>query len=103
MWPVVVEGAFHRIFNNTADVVFLIGAIAGLLAWGHGGAATGRFVGQFAVLGKKLEETENPSAEQIAEYEAAKKKMFVHTNISAWITLVAVLGMSLARYMPQLW
>jgi hypothetical protein len=103
MWPVLVDGANHRVFGNTADVVFVIGAIAGILAWLHGGAATGKYVGKFAALSKALEENADPGSEQLAAYEEAKKKMFVHTNISAWITLVAVLGMALARYMPNLW
>lgn len=101
MWPTVVRGAdFVTIPTGTGDIIMMVGAVAGLLAWGHGGAATGKYVGQFAALGKKLEETPNPSAEDLAAYEDAKKKMFTHTNISAWVTLVAVVCMASARYFP---
>lgn len=100
MWPARVDGMDFVAFGSTGDIVMLVGAVAGLLAWGHGGAATGKYVGLFAKLGKELEETANPKDEQLAAYEDAKKKMFLHTNISAWVTLVAVVCMAGARYLP---
>jgi hypothetical protein len=99
MWPAQVDGRDFIVFGPTGDIVMLVGAVAGLLAWGHGGAATGKYVGLFSKLGKEIEETANPSAEQIAAYEDAKRKMFLHSNISAWITLVAVVCMAGARYL----
>jgi hypothetical protein len=100
MWPVRIRGVDHPEFSGTGDIVFAIGALFGVLAWLHGGAATGKFTGQFASLGKALEENPNPSAEQLSAYEEAKRKLMTHANISAWITLVAVLGMAFARYLP---
>jgi hypothetical protein len=99
MWPARVDGADFIAFGPTGDIVMLIGAAAGILAWGHGGAATGKFVGQFAAISKAIEENPNPSKEQLAEYEEAKRKMMLHANISSWITLVAVVCMAGARYL----
>lgn len=102
MWPVVVRGMdFVNIVPvaGIGDVVMMIGAVAGLLAWGHGGAATGKYVGKFAELSKALEENADPSSEQLAAYEDAKRKMLLHTNISAWVTLVAIVCMASARYL----
>ena len=102
MWPTVVKGANFIYIGGVGtigDWVMLTGAVAGLLAWGHGGMATGKYVGLFAKLGKEIEETANPSAEQLAAYADAKKKMLLHTNISAWVTLVAVVCMAGARYL----
>src|SRR5688572_15357157 len=48
MWPARVQGMDFIAFGSIGDIVMLVGAIAGLLAWGHGGAATGKFVGAFA-------------------------------------------------------
>jgi hypothetical protein len=100
MWPARIQGIDQPDFTNTGDIIFAIGAVFGILAAGHGGAATSRAVAKFIEAGKAVEDNADPTSEQLSAYEAAKKKMITHGNISAWITLVAVLGMSFARYFP---
>jgi hypothetical protein len=97
IWPVHMRLAG---FTPTGEIIFGIGALFGVLAAAHGGAATGRAVAKFVEAGKAVEENADPTSEQLSAYEAAKKKMMTHANISAWITLVAVLGMAFARYFP---
>jgi hypothetical protein len=99
MWPARIQGMNHPDFSNPGDIIFAIGAVFGILAAGHGGSATGKAIEVFSKLSKEIEDVDNPKAESLSAFEAAKKKMITHANISAWIILIAVLGMAFARYL----
>lgn len=84
-------------FTSTGDLVMIFGALMGLAAFGHGGAATGKYADEFAALAQTYEE--NPTEENLKTLQAVKEKVRIHGNISAWIVLIAILCMSGARYL----
>lgn len=84
-------------FGPTGDIVMSIGALAGILAAGHGATATGRYTGAFAQAAKAYDD--NPSAENQQIVQEAKSKMYLHSNISTGLTLIALVCMSGARYL----
>jgi len=98
MWPLRVEGAIDfRAFGSTGDIVMALGALFGLLAFGHGAGATGRYTGIFSATAKAYDE--NPTDANLKALEEAQEKMQLHVNISAWLSLIAVIGMAGARYL----
>lgn len=100
LWPFrTVQGNLLNLitFSTTGDVVMVVGAVFGLLAFGHGAGATGRFIGVFTGAAKQYED--DPNDENERAMQAAKEKLYTHANISAWLTLVAVVCMSGARYL----
>ncbi len=98
LWPFRVQGAIDfRAFTDTGDIVMAIGAVFGLLAFGHGATATGRYTGVYAAAAKAYDE--NPSDANSKALEDAQKKMTLHANVSAWLTVIAVVGMAGARYL----
>lgn len=97
IWPQRVNGMDFIGFTNTGDIVMLIGTIAGLLAFGHGATATKRSARTFARVSQQYED--NPTPENDNAVAEAKTKLYLHTNISTWVTLVSVITMSGARYL----
>ncbi|MCA9913377.1 MAG: hypothetical protein KC496_08500 [Anaerolineae bacterium] len=98
MWPLRTENGYDLVaFGPAGDIVMSIGAVFGLLAFGHGATATGRYTGAYAAAAKAYDE--NPSPENAQALEDAKKKFRMHTNISAWLAVVAVVCMAGARYL----
>lgn len=78
-------------FNTTGHAVLGIGAIAGLLAFGHGiglGSMSGKFAGMI---------TSNDASEE--ELKAMEDKIIRNARISVYISLVAIIFMSSARWM----
>lgn len=84
-------------FTSTGDLVMVFGAVMGLLAFGHGGAATGRYTGEFGVAAKAYDA--DPTESNRSILEAIKAKMYLHGNISAWMTFAAIVCMASARYL----
>ncbi len=98
LWPFRVDGAIDFLgFGPTGDIVMAIGALVGLLAFGHGASATGRYTGVYAAAAKAYDN--DPSDANAKALEDARDKMRLHTNVSAWLTLIAVICMSGARYL----
>lgn len=98
LWPLRVEGAIDfRAFTNTGDIVMSLGALFGLLAFGHGVTATGRYTRAYGAAATAYDA--DPSAANLKALEEAADKMRLHTNISAWLALIAVIGMAGARYL----
>ena len=98
LWPLRTQNGMDFLaFSNTGDIVMSIGAVFGLLAFGHGAFATGRATDAFAKAVKAYDS--DPSEANQSTLQAAKKKLFTHGNISAGISLVAVICMSGARYL----
>ena len=99
---------YARVTNNFSDtdymssaggIVLSIGSLAGLLAFGHGGAVIGRIVGQQKTLAQQLASQDGPpSPEQGAELATLNAKMGQHTLITLVLMIIAVVGMSAARY-----
>jgi uncharacterized membrane protein len=83
--------------SNAGFIVLIIGSLAGIGAAGHGGAVLGRLGAAFMALADKV--AQNPTPETRAELQAFSAKYTRHLNISVGMMLVAVIGMSLARYL----
>lgn len=99
MWPARVDGMDFIGFSGTGDIIMIIGALIGLVAFGHGAGATGRFGGEYAKAAKAFEETESPSEEQASELATLRAKLFLHSNISGILTIIAAVAMASARYL----
>lgn len=100
LWPLrTVEGTGYLLqaFTDTGSIIMAIGAVFGLLAFGHGATATGRYTGAFTTAAKAHEA--DSSDANLQALEEAKDKMKLHSNISAWLTVIAVILMSIARYL----
>ncbi|MGJ3238670.1 MAG: hypothetical protein ACFE0Q_08195 [Anaerolineae bacterium] len=95
MWPARVDGMDFVAFGATGDIVMLIGSVFGLLAFGHGAGATGRFTAAYA----KAVRANDENGENTDELDALRDKVFTHANISAILTLIAAVAMSSARYL----
>ena len=86
--------------NSTGGMVLSIGSVAGLLAFGHGATATGPATEKIVKLGDAIEAQGGPpSPDQLAEMQTLQKKMGLHGRISVGLLVIAVVGMSAARYM----
>lgn len=99
LWVLRADGASLRGFTDTGSLVMSIGVVLGLLAFGHGAGATGRFSAAYAKAARVYEEADSPSEAQVAELAEARKKIFTHANISAILTVLAAIAMSSARYL----
>lgn len=96
LWGMRADGMQLQGFTNTGSIVMGIGALFGILAFGHGAGATGRFGGNYAKLARAVEEGDASKADELAE---TRKKVFTHANISAILTVIAAVAMSSARYL----
>lgn len=96
-----VSGRFDADYmKSTQGVVLSIGALAGLGAFGHGGAVLGRATDKLVQKVTQLEgQSEPPPADQQAEINTLMDYLAKHANISLGLMIVAVLGMASARYM----
>jgi uncharacterized membrane protein len=90
----VFDGASHRFMTQTGSIVLSIGALFGLLAFGHG-IALGRMAHKYA----QLAAGDNPGAEQIQELQALGERMGRNGRISGVLMIISVLGMILPRYL----
>ncbi len=95
LWGARADGALLTGFTTNGSVVMGFGAIFGLLAFGHGAGATGRFSGLYAKIAREYEENGGTNVEALAE---ARAKLFTHANISAILTVIAAVCMASARY-----
>lgn len=96
-----VSGRFDADYmKSTQGIVLSIGVLAGLGAFGHGGAVLGRSTEKLVQKITELEaQGEAPSAAQQAEVDNMMDYLAKHANISLGLMIVAVLGMAAARYM----
>lgn len=86
-------------FSTPGNIVLGIGAVAGLLAAGHGGAVTGRYTREYAMaLGQHVQDNQPVSAEAISTIESLRVKYHLHIRISVILTAIALIFMAAARY-----
>lgn len=98
LWPARAVDGWKLIgYPITGSVVMAVGVVFGLLAFGHGAGATGRFAGVFAKAARDYDENANDDNQQALE--TAKSKLYLHSNISTWLTVIAAVCMSSARYL----
>lgn len=90
------NGGLVGALSQTGTTVLSVGALAGLLAFGHGigiGRATDRYAAFVAQVG------DNPTGEQHAQLTKMEASLGRHGMISLVLTIIAVVGMSTARYL----
>ncbi|MEM9955657.1 MAG: hypothetical protein AAF846_28915 [Chloroflexota bacterium] len=95
MWGISADGIDLINFNTTGDYVMATGVVFGLLAFGHGAGATGRFSALYAKEARAYEENGGTNGKALSE---ARAKLFTHSNISGILTVIAAVLMASARY-----
>lgn len=83
--------------NSSGGVVLSIGAVAGILAFGHGAGAIGPKSGQYEKIAKEIG-TADPTLEQGQQLAELSEYIGKHSMISLVMMIVAVAGMAAARY-----
>lgn len=92
-----VSGGFSPDYMRSGQgIVLSIGALFGLLAFGHGAFALGRLNGVY--IAKSKEAGESPTEAQNQELLELEAKLRRHGRISMWLAVIALLGMAGARY-----
>ncbi len=86
--------------SSDGGIMLSIGSLAGLLAFGHGASVTGPTFQKMADLINAIEaQGSPPTDEQIAELQQLGQKSHIHGRISVALMVIAIIGMSAARYM----
>ena len=86
--------------SSDGGIVMSIGALAGVLAFGHGAAVTGPTFSKMAEKIKAIEAQGGPPGDaQIAELQELGHKSHIHGRISILLMVISVIGMAAARYM----
>jgi uncharacterized membrane protein len=91
-----VEGTLVMSGDTTQQAVLGIGALFGLLAFGHG-IFMGRLGNKYAEIAK--EAGDNPTEEQIGEIAALGQRIGKNGPIISILMIIAVTGMVLPRYL----
>jgi hypothetical protein len=88
-------------FSQTGNIVLGIGAVAGILATLHGGAATGRATRALGeALAKHVPDDNQPiAASALTELRGLAEKLASHSRISMVLMIIALIGMGSARYL----
>ncbi|GAB5490481.1 MAG: hypothetical protein Phog2KO_06960 [Phototrophicaceae bacterium] len=97
LWGLRADGAQLLGFTVVGSGVMGVGAIFGILAFGHGAAATGRFAAAYAKLARAIEEGDAGKVQE--EMMTTRKKLFTHVNVSAILSIIAAVAMASARYL----
>jgi hypothetical protein len=98
----VIDSGFRPAWMTTGiGMGWTIGGLAGIAAFLHGGLVTGRTSNRIEQLGMEIAAAGGPpSPAQMAEMGQLQRKMRDAGIVSAILLAVAVLGMSVARYLP---
>lgn len=94
----IVSNGFSDVdfMRSGKGIVLGIGALFGLMAFGHGGGALGPMTGKYNKLVN--EAGDNPTEEQQQSLTDLEAKLRRHGRISMWLAVVAVVFMAGARY-----
>lgn len=86
--------------STAPGIVLTIGAVAGILAAGHGGMALAPTQAKLAALGQEIAAGGGrPSESQVVALNELQAKITQHGRISLILGLIAVIGMAGARYL----
>ncbi len=86
--------------SSDGGIVLSIGALAGLLAFGHGLGTTNVTFRKSAALIKAIEAQGSPPTEsQLAQLQALGQRGASSARISTLLLIISIAGMSAARYM----
>lgn len=95
-WMVTNGFSDADFMRSGKGIVLGIGALFGLLAFGHGGGTLGRMTGKYTKLVN--EAGDNPTKEQQQSLTELEAKLRHHGRISMWLAVLAVVFMAGARY-----
>ncbi len=94
-----VSGTFNADWLTSGQGIILsIGAVAGLLATGHGGATLGGKTDRMKELAGEIEAQSEPTDAQKTEFDSLMDYLGKHGRISLILMIIAVVGMSAWRY-----
>jgi hypothetical protein len=97
MYYKVSDGFDADWIETTNAIVLSIGAVAGLLALGHGMISIGPTIDKYAALVKEVGGG-TPTPQQAALGEALANKLEARGTISLFFMIIAVFGMATWRY-----
>ena len=83
--------SYHEALSSSMGMVLTLGALFGLLAFGHGYFAVWRGAGRFAAMAA------NDSADAAAQTQL-QDKLRRNGRVSMWLALVSLVLMAGARY-----
>ncbi len=87
-------------YSSLGNAILGTGALAGLLAFGHGVSATRTSTAAYgAALEQHARDGQPIPAEGTTLLDTLARKMVLHTRISFYLTLIALIGMASARYL----
>jgi hypothetical protein len=87
-------------FSSTGNIVLGIGAVAGLLAAGHGGMVTGRATATLGeALARSVSDNQPIAGDALTSLREQAAKLASHSRISFYLMVIALLGMASARYL----
>jgi hypothetical protein len=92
-----LTGDPSRNFTTTGNIVLGIGALAGIAAGIHGGAATGR--ANNTLLASLKSAGDQPSGETLTSLRAQAQQLLMHSRVSFALMAIALIGMASARYL----
>lgn len=96
LWARRANGMDLQGFSDTGDIVMAVGALFGLLAFGHG-IGIGRMSGKYAVLSREVNDGQRAADDE--EYTSMEARYGRNANISAILSAIALIAMSAARYL----
>lgn len=96
-----VSDTFNADWIETdGGIVMTIGAVAGLLAFGHGASAVGPLSGRVSEAMKEVYAKDGPPApDEAARLQELTARLGRNAQASLILMIIAVVGMSAARYM----
>ncbi len=97
---VLVSNTFNPAwFRQPSSIVLSIGSVFGLLAFGHGSAALGKYTGKSKELATEMTELQGPPSDELMRrIRENAAKIDLHSKISFSLMVVAVVTMASHRY-----
>lgn len=86
-------------FSTLGNIVLGIGALAGLAAFGHGAGALSPLTRKLTIAFASSPADQPAPADRLAEMDALLDKYQRNARVSMIMSIVALLGMGLARYL----
>lgn len=94
----VSDGFYDEYMGSTSGIILSTGVLAGIAAWGHGGATMGRNAGKVRNLTKTITTGGELTAQQLQEFEELEAYQQKHAYISLGLMVVALVTMTTHPY-----
>ncbi|HEX2619078.1 MAG TPA: hypothetical protein VHL11_02995 [Phototrophicaceae bacterium] len=87
-------------FTTLGNISLGLGALIGIGAAGHGGAATGKYTKEYAAaLTDAVKDNQPIPSDKLAKLQELAAKVTMHSRMSAMMTFAALVLMASARYL----